>query len=119
MIVVASGEPKSYAATRRPFVSNICALDRHWSHEVGVAMDNTQPQNERHDEVHGTRAPLLQGMTAVVTGGGAGIGAAIARRFAAHGATVEVGEIDVGAIAALSDEPAITATRSTCARARP
>jgi 3-oxoacyl-[acyl-carrier protein] reductase len=33
-------------------------------------------------------APRLQGKVAVVTGGGAGIGAAIARRFAAEGATV-------------------------------
>ena len=47
---------------------------------------------------------------AVVTGGGAGIGAAIARRFAAHGATVEVGEIDAERVAALGDEPAITST---------
>jgi NAD(P)-dependent dehydrogenase (short-subunit alcohol dehydrogenase family) len=37
---------------------------------------------------------LLAGRTAVVTGGGAGIGEAIARLFAAHGAQVEVAEID-------------------------
>lgn len=36
---------------------------------------------------------LLDGRVAVVTGGGAGIGAAIARLFAAHGAHVEVAEI--------------------------
>jgi NAD(P)-dependent dehydrogenase (short-subunit alcohol dehydrogenase family) len=53
---------------------------------------------------------LLEDMTAVVTGGGAGIGAAIARRFVAHGATVEVGEIDTQRLASLADEPAITAT---------
>jgi NAD(P)-dependent dehydrogenase (short-subunit alcohol dehydrogenase family) len=37
---------------------------------------------------------LLAGQTAVVTGGGAGIGGAIARLFARHGAHVEIAEID-------------------------
>lgn len=37
---------------------------------------------------------LLDGRVAVVTGGGAGIGAAVATLFAEHGATVEVAEID-------------------------
>lgn len=37
---------------------------------------------------------LLDGKVAVVTGGGDGIGAAIARLFAAHGALVEIAEID-------------------------
>ena len=39
---------------------------------------------------------LLDGQVAVVTGGGGGIGAAISRLFAAHGALVEVAEIDAG-----------------------
>ena len=34
---------------------------------------------------------LLEGRVAVVTGGGVGIGAAIARLFAEHGAHVEIG----------------------------
>lgn len=37
---------------------------------------------------------LLDGRVAVVTGGGAGIGGAVARLFAAHGAHVELAEID-------------------------
>jgi NAD(P)-dependent dehydrogenase (short-subunit alcohol dehydrogenase family) len=37
---------------------------------------------------------LLEGRVAVVTGGGAGIGGAIARLFAQHGAHVEIAEID-------------------------
>jgi NAD(P)-dependent dehydrogenase (short-subunit alcohol dehydrogenase family) len=37
---------------------------------------------------------LLAGRTAVVTGGGAGIGGAIARLFGRHGAHVEIAEID-------------------------
>jgi NAD(P)-dependent dehydrogenase (short-subunit alcohol dehydrogenase family) len=37
---------------------------------------------------------LLDGKVAVVTGGGAGIGGAVTELFAAHGATVEVAEID-------------------------
>jgi NAD(P)-dependent dehydrogenase (short-subunit alcohol dehydrogenase family) len=40
------------------------------------------------------REPLLADKVAVVTGGGAGIGAAICRRLAAHGATVAIAEID-------------------------
>ncbi|MEZ5246153.1 MAG: SDR family oxidoreductase [Acidimicrobiales bacterium] len=37
---------------------------------------------------------LLEGKVAVVTGGGAGIGGAVTELFAAHGAIVEVAEID-------------------------
>lgn len=37
---------------------------------------------------------LLDGKIAVVTGGGAGIGGAVARLFAAHGARVEIAEVD-------------------------
>jgi NAD(P)-dependent dehydrogenase (short-subunit alcohol dehydrogenase family) len=39
---------------------------------------------------------LLDGRVAVVTGGGDGIGGAISRLFAAHGAIVEIAEIDPG-----------------------
>jgi NAD(P)-dependent dehydrogenase (short-subunit alcohol dehydrogenase family) len=37
---------------------------------------------------------LLDGRVAVVTGGGGGIGGAISRLFARHGATVEIAEVD-------------------------
>lgn len=40
--------------------------------------------------------PLLTGRRAVVTGGGGGIGRAIATLFTAHGASVVVAEIDAG-----------------------
>ncbi len=46
-------------------------------------------------------ARLLEGKVAVVTGGGAGIGAAIAVLFAAHGARVEVAEADPARAAAV------------------
>jgi NAD(P)-dependent dehydrogenase (short-subunit alcohol dehydrogenase family) len=39
---------------------------------------------------------LLDGRVAVVTGGGDGIGGAISRLFAAHGAIVEIAEVDPG-----------------------
>jgi NAD(P)-dependent dehydrogenase (short-subunit alcohol dehydrogenase family) len=39
---------------------------------------------------------LLEGKVAVVTGGGDGIGGAISRLFAEHGALVEIAEIDAG-----------------------
>jgi len=58
---------------------------------------------------------LLDGRVAVVTGGGAGIGGAIARLFAAHGAHVEIGEID--ADRATETEQAIRAAGGS-ARAR-
>lgn len=50
--------------------------------------------------------PLLAGKRAIVTGGAHGIGAAIARSFAAHGAEVLVADIDVDAVRALEFDPA-------------
>jgi NAD(P)-dependent dehydrogenase (short-subunit alcohol dehydrogenase family) len=48
--------------------------------------------------------PLLEGRVAVVTGGGGGIGAAVARTFAAEGARVVVAEIDEARGAAVAEE---------------
>ena len=47
---------------------------------------------------------LLDGRVAVVTGGGAGIGAAIARLFAQHGAKVEIAEIVAESGGTIADE---------------
>ncbi len=47
---------------------------------------------------------LLDGKVAVVTGGGGGIGAAVARLFAGHGAHVEIAEIDGDAAASVVAE---------------
>ena len=46
---------------------------------------------------------LLEGRVAVVTGGGAGIGAAVTTLFAGHGARVEVAEIDRARATAVVD----------------
>ena len=58
----------------------------------------------------GTAARLLEGKVAVVTGGGAGIGAAVARRFVDHGATVEVAEIDPDRAADVGATEGVTAS---------
>ncbi|HLM19697.1 MAG TPA: SDR family NAD(P)-dependent oxidoreductase, partial [Acidimicrobiia bacterium] len=54
---------------------------------------------------------LLDGKVAVVTGGGDGIGGAISRLFAEHGARVEIAEIDPERAAAKQAE--IEATGGT------
>jgi len=46
----------------------------------------------------------LDGKTAIVTGGGSGFGAGIARMFAAEGARVMVADIDMGAAEVIADE---------------
>jgi len=56
--------------------------------------------SERSEQIPGNVPPiadwnrLLDGRVAVVTGGGVGIGGAVARMFAQHGAHVEIAEID-------------------------
>jgi NAD(P)-dependent dehydrogenase (short-subunit alcohol dehydrogenase family) len=47
---------------------------------------------------------LLSGKVACVTGGGAGIGAAIAQRFADAGAIVEIAELDAERVAAIASD---------------
>lgn len=51
----------------------------------------------------------VQGAGVVVTGAGGGIGAALARRFAAEGARVVVNDLDVDRIKALAEEIGATA----------
>lgn len=46
----------------------------------------------------------LRGAGVVVTGGGGGIGAALARRFAAEGARIVVNDLDAGKARAVADE---------------
>ena len=52
---------------------------------------------------------LLDGRTAVVTGGGAGIGRAVAELFVAHGADVHVAEIDAALVSDLNVLDGVTA----------
>jgi NAD(P)-dependent dehydrogenase (short-subunit alcohol dehydrogenase family) len=52
----------------------------------------------------GARMTIVEGSGVVVTGGGAGIGRAMARRLAAGGGRVVVNDLDAGAAAAVADE---------------
>lgn len=68
---------------------------------VSDSQHNVSPTNVPPTDAPPTDVPtindwnrLLDGKVAVVTGGGAGIGGAISRLFAAHGAIVEIAEID-------------------------
>ena len=57
----------------------------------------------------------LDGLGAVVTGGGHGIGAALARRLAAEGARVVVNDLDADAARQVADEVGGTAAPGDCA----
>lgn len=64
----------------------------------------TNPQSPQNVPPIDDWSRLLDGRVAVVTGGGAGIGGAVSRLFAQHGASVEIAEIDPGrAEAAVAD----------------
>jgi NAD(P)-dependent dehydrogenase (short-subunit alcohol dehydrogenase family) len=54
--------------------------------------------------------PLLEGRVTVITGGGAGIGAGIARTFAHHGARVEVAELEPQRATEIGATPGVHAT---------
>jgi NAD(P)-dependent dehydrogenase (short-subunit alcohol dehydrogenase family) len=54
--------------------------------------------------LYDARMSRLGGKVAIVTGGASGIGAAIARRFAAEGAAVCISDVHADAARALADE---------------
>ncbi|NKY56729.1 SDR family oxidoreductase [Nocardia flavorosea] len=55
-------------------------------------------------ELSGTATDTFSGRTAIVTGGGSGIGAALARGLAGHGAKVVVADLDSTTAAKVADE---------------
>ena len=86
---------------------------------MGSNKNNKQGRHQARDPESRSSVPsiedwsrLLDGRVAVVTGGGAGIGAAIAKLFAQHGAKVEIAEVSAESGGAIADE--IVAAGGVC-----
>src|SRR5439155_18257393 len=75
-----------------------CRTDPSTRRPCGQCSETTtlrhMPQNPSDVPAIDNWSRLLEGKVAVVTGGGDGIGGAISRLFAEHGAQVEIAEID-------------------------
>ena len=115
-LVVHGSSGNASTTTRRRALGH--PLARRRRRLPGVALHDAVAAGTRAHRrrgLHGRDVPcgglsVLDGKVAVITGGGVGIGAAIARRFVAHGATVEVAEVDESRAAAIGAEPGIQAT---------
>src|SRR6202034_3468535 len=109
-------QPGDRADRARPGAARLRRESRHW-HRGGGSHRGARRRGVTQPTPPGVTMTSFAGRTAIVTGAAQGIGAAIAARLAADGATVAVADINAAGAAVMAAEPA-RSTRYVSARSR-